>query len=179
MIFDSFAYYFLFLVPAAVLFRLVRPAFRPMVCLLFGAAFFIYFSLTQLGGRPGAACLLIFIWESIFSRLYRSKSILCIVGIIQSILILVAFKYWNFLTGLIFGAPATNPMFWAGAFLPIGISFFTFEFIHYAVDRYRGTAPAGTFRQYLAFILFYPTMVAGPIKRYQDFVPKMMQPSLN
>jgi alginate O-acetyltransferase complex protein AlgI len=179
MIFDSFAYYFLFLVPAAVLFRVVRPGLRPMVCSLFGAAFFVYFSLTQLGGRPGAACLLIFVWESIFSRLYRSRSIFCVVGIIQSILILVAFKYWNFLTGLIFGAPATNPVFWPGAFLPIGISFFTFEFIHYAADRYRGTTPAGRFQEYLAFILFYPTMVAGPIKRYQDFLPQLIQPSLD
>ncbi len=26
---------------------------------------------------------------------------------------------------------------------------------------------------YAAFIFFYPTMVAGPIKRYQEFVPKL------
>jgi alginate O-acetyltransferase complex protein AlgI len=25
----------------------------------------------------------------------------------------------------------------------------------------------------MAFILFFPTMVAGPIKRYQDFLPKL------
>ena len=31
-----------------------------------------------------------------------------------------------------------------GAFLPLGISFFTFEFIHYAVDRYKGRAERGS-----------------------------------
>ena len=43
-------------------------------------------------------------------------------------------------------------------------------------DRYRGKTTAGTFGEYLAFILFFPTMVAGPIKRYQDFLPKLEKP---
>ncbi len=178
MIFNTFAYFILFLVPAALLFRLVRPSVQPWVCLIFGAGFFVFFSLTQIGGVAGAACLLIFIWESIFSRYYKQGSILCLVGIGQTLLFLVVFKYWNFLTGLVYGSPAHNPLAWTGAFLPLGISFFTFEFIHYAVDRYRGKVAAGSFGQYLAFILFFPTMVAGPIKRYQDFLPKLTSPSL-
>ena len=178
MIFNTLAYFILFLVPAAIVFRLVRPAAQPWVCLTFGAGFFIFFSLTQIGGVAGAACLLIFIWEALFSRLYRQGSILCLFGIAQTLLFLVAFKYWNFFTGLLFGHAGQNPYYWSRAFLPLGISFFTFEFIHYAVDRYRGTAPAGKFGEYLAFILFFPTMVAGPIKRYQDFLPKLCRPSL-
>ena len=71
---------------------------------------------------------------------------------------------------------ARQPASLARRFLPLGISFFTFEFIHYAVDRYRGKSPAGTVREYLAFILFFPTMVAGPIKRYPDFLPKLRNP---
>jgi len=31
----------------------------------------------------------------------------------------------------------------------------------------------------MSFILFFPTMVAGPIKRYQDFRPKLVNPSLD
>jgi alginate O-acetyltransferase complex protein AlgI len=178
MIFNSFAYFILFLVPAAITFRLVRPAAQPWVCLVFGAAFFVFFSLMEIGGVAGAFCLLIFVWEAAFSRLYRPRSAICFVGIAQAIIFLVVFKYWNFFSGLILGTRTHNPVYWAGAFLPLGISFFTFEFIHYAVDRYRGTAPAGKFGEYMAFILFFPTMVAGPIKRYQDFRPKLAQPSL-
>src|SRR5690242_12895058 len=177
MIFNTFAYCIWFLVPAAILFRLVRPAAQPWVCIAFGASFFVFFSLHQLGGAFGAACLVIFIWETIFSRFYKQGSVLCFVGIIQTILFLVVFKYWNFLTGLVFGSPQHNPVYWSGAFLPLGISFFTFEFIHYAVDRYRGKTEAGSFAEYLTFILFFPTMVAGPIKRYQDFRPKLLNPS--
>ncbi len=178
MIFNTCAYFFFFLAPAAIAFRLVRRPLQPWVCLGFGGGFFIFFSLTQAGGVAGAFCLLMFVWESLFSRLYRPRSWLCIVGIVQALLFLVAFKYLNFLTGLIFGGKAHDPLLWRGAFLPLGISFFTFEFIHYAVDRYRGVTPAGNFSQYLAFILFFPTMVAGPIKRYQDFLPKLADPSL-
>jgi len=176
VIFNTFAYFLLFLVPAAILFRCVRPAAQPWICAVFGAAFFVFFSLTEIGGLAGACCLGVFVWESICTRFYRPGSLICFLGVAQGILFLLAFKYWNFFTGLLFGSTARNPLHWAGAFLPLGISFFTFEFIHYAVDRYRGTAPAGKLGQYMAFILFFPTMVAGPIKRYQDFVPKLAQP---
>ena len=178
MIFNTFAYFFCFLVPAAVGFRVARPQFKPWVCFAFGAAFFVFFSLTEIGGIAGAFCLLIFIWESLFSRLYKPGSVLCLIGIVQAIALLAVFKYWNFFTGLFFGTKEHNPVFWAGAFLPLGISFFTFEFIHYAADRYRGKTAAGKFADYFAFILFFPTMVAGPIKRYQDFTPKLANPSV-
>jgi alginate O-acetyltransferase complex protein AlgI len=135
------------------------------MCSLFGAPFFVFFSLTAIGGKPGAICPGIFIWESFFSRLYRRGHWICWIGVLQSVAILIAFKYWNFLTGLYYGLSSKNPWFWSGAFLPLGISFFTFEFIHYAVDRHRGSAEEGTLGEYLSFILFFPTMVAGPIKR--------------
>ena len=189
MIFNTLAYFLLFLVPAALLFRLLPPGPRPWVCVGFGALFFVYFSLTESGGAVGAACLALFAWEALCSRLYRPGSVLCLLGVAQSVLILAVFKYWNFLTGLVFGAfegafegaleanPLSNPLQWDGAFLPLGISFFTFEFIHYALDRYHDRTRPGTLGQYLAFILFFPTMVAGPIKRYQDFLPKLEAPS--
>jgi len=177
MVFNTFEYFVLILLPAAILFRLVKPAAKPWVCVGFGIAFFIFFSVTQVGGWAGACCLAIFIWESIFSRFYKPGSKICIIGIAQTLLFLFVFKYWNFLTGLVFAPAERNPVHWSGAFLPLGISFFTFEFIHYAVDRYRGKTEAGSFAEYLAFILFFPTMVAGPIKRYQDFRPKLLSPS--
>ena len=57
--------------------------------------------------------------------------------------------------------------------LPLAISFFTFEFVHYVVDARRGALPEHGFADFLAFMLFFPTMVAGPIKRFQDFQPQI------
>jgi alginate O-acetyltransferase complex protein AlgI len=177
MIFNTFSYFLLFLIPAAIIFRCVRPAWQPGVCICFGSAFFVFFSITSVGGYAGAACLAIFLWESAFSRLYKPGSRFCIFGVLQAIFILGVFKYWNFFTGLAFTGSGTNPLHWSHAFLPLGNSFFTFEFIHYAVDRYRGKTDAGSFPEYLAFILFFPTLVAGPIKRYQDFTKTIRAPS--
>lgn len=113
------------------------------------------------------------LWECFVSRFYQPKSWVCWVGITQTVLFLVIFKYRNFLTGLWWPDPSHNPLYWKNSFLPLGISFFTFEFVHYAVDRYRNKIASGSVGEYLAFILFFPTMVAGPIKRYEDFLPKL------
>lgn len=157
------------------MFRVASPRLRPVVLTFAGAAFYIYFSLTTVGGVAGAWCLGLFLWESWISRLYRPGSRWCLVGVAQALVILFAFKYWNFVTELIQGKGGS--WHWAGAFLPLGVSFFTFEFIHYAEDRRRQRTEAGTLWEYLAFILFFPTMVAGPIKRYQDFLPTLRSPS--
>jgi alginate O-acetyltransferase complex protein AlgI len=57
--------------------------------------------------------------------------------------------------------------------LPLGISFFTFEFIHYLVDIYRGEVPVHSFTKFHVFAAFFPTQIAGPIKRFQQFVPSL------
>jgi alginate O-acetyltransferase complex protein AlgI len=54
---------------------------------------------------------------------------------------------------------------------PLGVSFFVFEYVHYLVEASRGTiAPAGTGGLAL-FIMFFPTLICGPIKRYNRFRP--------
>ena len=173
MIFNGWDYYLLFLIPSAILCRLTSPERRPWVIFLSGGLFFTYFSYTQFGGVVGVACLAIFLWESLVSRFYKPASRICWFGVTQTVLFLVLFKYRNFLTGLVWRDATHNPLYWKHAFLPLGISFFTFEFVHYAVDRYKGRTEEGSVTEYMAFILFFPTMVAGPIKRYQDFLPKL------
>jgi alginate O-acetyltransferase complex protein AlgI len=175
LIFTTFSY-FLFLLPAAVLFRATRPTVRPWILVVSGVAFFIYFSLAESTGWVGAACVAIFIWEALISRLYAPRSRWCLFGVTASVAILVAFKYWNFLTGLV-ASGGVNRLAWPGAFLPLGISFFTFEFIHYAVDRRQARVERGTLGEYLAFIFFFPTLVAGPIKRFQYFVVGLRNPN--
>jgi len=173
MIFNTWDYYLLFLIPSAILCRLASPRLRPWVIFMSGGLFFTYFSYTQFGGIAGAACLAIFLWETLVSRFYKPASWFCWFGVTQTVVFLVLFKYRNFLTGLVWPVAGHNPLYWKNAFLPLGISFFTFEFVHYAVDRYKNKTEEGSATEYLAFILFFPTMVAGPVKRYQDFLPKL------
>ena len=77
--------YFLFLIPTAVLFRIAGPRVRPWVSVVSGVAFFVYSSVTELAGWLGAACVLIFVWESLISRLYRPNSAGCLVAGVAAI----------------------------------------------------------------------------------------------
>ena len=106
MIFNTWDYYLLFLLPSAMLFRVLNTRYRPWVVLGSGSLFFLYFSYTQLGGLIGAACLGIFLWESLVSRFYKPGSWFCAVGVVQTILFLAVFKYRNFLTSLVWPVPA-------------------------------------------------------------------------
>jgi len=57
---------------------------------------------------------------------------------------------------------------------PVGISFFTFQTISYAVDVYRGQVkPVTRLSDYGFFVSFFPQLVAGPIVRASQFIPQI------
>src|SRR4028118_739683 len=58
--------------------------------------------------------------------------------------------------------------------LPIGISFYVFQEVSYAVDVYRGRAKAmRSLNDYFCFVAQYQQMVAGPIVRYSELADQM------
>lgn len=60
--------------------------------------------------------------------------------------------------------------------LPVGISFYTFQAMAYTIDVYRGTTPAQhSLVNYLAFISFFPQLVAGPIERASHMMPQFLR----
>jgi alginate O-acetyltransferase complex protein AlgI len=63
-----------------------------------------------------------------------------------------------------------------GILLPLGISFFVFEFVHYVVDVYKGDKAVTSWLEFAAFAAFFPSQIAGPIKRYQDFIECLRKP---
>jgi alginate O-acetyltransferase complex protein AlgI len=103
------------------------------------------------------------------------------IGVITCIGVLIYFKYSNFIIRNILtltfpsAVLSQNPVILAIAptVIPLGISFFTFEFTHYLVDVRKGRPPITSFVDFLCFSLFWPTMVAGPIKRYEQFIPAL------
>ncbi len=177
MIFNEASYFALFLLPSVLFFHWAPPKYRPWVIVVFGTLFFVYFGYLHFGGAWGALCVLLFFWEILTSRLYRPGSRWCLFGIVQAIAILFIFKYlvfsvgaWNDLSRVLHLPPLPEIQRWL---LPLGVSFFTFEFIHFAADSYWGKIQRSDLAEYAAFILFFPSMVAGPIKRFGDFGPKL------
>lgn len=53
---------------------------------------------------------------------------------------------------------------------PLGVSFFAFEFIHYLYEVKRGGEPIRHPLRFVLFSIFFPSLVAGPIKRYGPFL---------
>jgi len=61
-------------------------------------------------------------------------------------------------------------------FLPVGVSFFTFQAISYTVDVFRGKCQAvRNIIDFGFYISFFPQLVAGPIVRASEFVPQLYQ----
>ena len=54
---------------------------------------------------------------------------------------------------------------------PLAISFFVFEFVHYLFDVAQNKPSIRSPVRFILFSLFWPTLVAGPIKRYESFLP--------
>ncbi|MBX9573343.1 MAG: hypothetical protein K2X77_30870 [Candidatus Obscuribacterales bacterium] len=113
---------------------------------------------------------------------------LLIAGIVMNLACLCYYKYSNFFLQNVFAA-----LGWVGVqmhdatlaalkapvldvILPLGISFFVFEFIHYLVDVYKGSPAVKSWMEFSAFAAFFPSQIAGPIKRYQEFESSLRNP---
>ncbi|MBD3425645.1 MAG: hypothetical protein GF409_00255 [Candidatus Omnitrophica bacterium] len=53
--------------------------------------------------------------------------------------------------------------------IPIGLSFVTFRLIHYAVETYREKVPDPGLADFVSYVLFFPTFLAGPVERFPAF----------
>lgn len=101
------------------------------------------------------------------------KRIFLILSVITNLGILGYFKYTNFFIDNV------NAIFSAGwelqdIFLPVGVSFFTFQSMSYTIDIYRNKIkPEKNFTDFLFFVSFFPQLVAGPIVRASDFLPQV------
>lgn len=98
-------------------------------------------------------------------------------ALVSSLLILGLFKYYNFFTqnlnevlsfaGVDSRAPISHLL------LPVGISFYTFQCLSYALDVYRRRMEATTsLRDFCLYVAFFPQLVAGPIVRAEDLLPQ-------
>ena len=92
--------------------------------------------------------------------------------------VLFFFKYYNFLANsfsallTLFGTPNTD--FTLNLILPVGISFYTFQTLSYAIDVYRGDVKTERhFGYYALFVVFFPQLVAGPIERPDNLIPQL------
>lgn len=95
--------------------------------------------------------------------------------LILDIITLFAFKYVGFFVesvNVVLGLTIPVPQI----ALPIGISFFTFQIMSYAIDAYRDEKLIqDNFFDLLLYISFFPQLIAGPIVRYSDIAAQLRE----
>lgn len=110
----------------------------------------------------------------------RSRKILLWISISVNIGFLGFFKYYNFFVEsfvasfTFFGSQiSANTL---NIILPVGISFYTFQTLSYTIDVYKKKLePAKNLIAFLAFVSFFPQLVAGPIERATNLLPQFYQ----
>ncbi len=180
MVFSTILFLFYFLPCFLLGYVLLPKKYRNYWVLIASLAFYAW-------GAP------LFIFVVLFSTLIDfqvvKKMHLCInsadkkkwlvLSICLNVGLLAYFKYANFFIDNVNDVLSYfhwNTISWVSVMLPIGISFFVFQSITYAVDVYGGVnPPVRKFSQYLLYILSFPQMIAGPIVKYNDIASELAE----
>ena len=90
-----------------------------------------------------------------------------------NLLILVTFKYYDFLAGSLNAVTGWNiPLL--GVSMPIGISFYTFQTMSYTIDVYRKDTPVQrNIVTFGTFVTLFPQLIAGPIIQYKSVAEQL------
>lgn len=105
-----------------------------------------------------------------------NKKLLLIFSLSYNLGTLAYFKYTNFFFE-IYTSISGGTFDPYQIFLPVGVSFFTFQSLSYTIDVYRRElTPAKNILEYAFFVSFFPQLVAGPIVRAKDFLPQIDKP---
>lgn len=106
------------------------------------------------------------------------RKALVVISVVLNLGVLGFFKYFNFFRESLEALLATvggGGGDWRSldVVLPVGISFYTFQSMSYVIDVYRRDTPASrNFLEFLAYVSFFPQLVAGPIERGTNLLPQ-------
>ena len=165
MVFSSltFLFYFLPIVLGAYFF--VPKKFKNLVLFLASMGFYFY-------GEPKYSILMLvsilstYIHGILMEKYNKHKKLIMVSAIVVSLVLLIYFKYTDFIItniNMIFN----GNMKLLNLALPIGISFYTFQMISYIIDVYKGEAKVQkNFLKLATYVSLFPQLVAGPIVRY-------------
>lgn len=178
MLFNSILYFIFFFV-VFFFYWTFSEKFRKYILLIASIVFYATWGLMEEGlyGIRWSILFFLIIWISHISNLImfrypQRRKIILFILIILLIGNLAFFKYLNFLNRFLVDLGINLKIFINSEtfFLPLAISFYTFQILAYSVDVYRGTIQEKrNFVDYFLFIVFFPQLIAGPIMRYSDF----------
>lgn len=174
LMFNSFLFMFFFILVLSVYAAIYRNRLGRTLFLLAFSLFF-YYKTSGLFVLLLVGTLVLTYWlvewmsrhDGTGRKWILSLIIVCVIGILGY------FKYANF-SYENFCALVGRECQPLDIFLPVGISFYSFQLLSYAIDVYRRELEAEkSFWNYAFYITFFPQLVAGPIVRAKDFLPQL------
>ena len=169
MLFSGIPFLYYFLPAVLILYFILPKALKNAVLLLFSLLFYAW-------GEPKYVFLMIATICTFYgcglgigkSHSRGAKKAWLILSVVSGLSLLALFKYADFFIGSVNTVTGSRIPLMKLA-LPIGISFYTFQCISYAIDVYRGDAQAQTnLIDFGTYVSLFPQLIAGPIVRYVD-----------
>ncbi len=182
VVFSSIPFLLYFLPVFLLAYTLVPGNWRNAVVLLFSVIFYAW----------GAPFFIFILVASTITDFYLVRALhrsttpsgrkgLLLTSLGLNLGLLAYFKYANFFVENVNGlltAAGLETVGWTTVALPIGISFYTFQTLTYAIDVYRREhAPLERVSDYLLYIMSFPQMIAGPIVRYHEVADQLRERS--
>ena len=107
----------------------------------------------------------------------KQRKIITTINIVLNLAILATFKYYNFFVSefaKLFNLSPDGLLL--NMILPVGICFYTFQALSYSIDVFRRKIePTCNVVAFLAYISFFPQLVAGPIERATNLLPQFIE----
>ena len=183
MLFNSREFIFLFLPAFLIVFYLCKRylKFKAALLSLVGASFFFYgfwnppyllLLLLSIGINYAGYRIIVIFREK--DNREAAKSAAWIV-IALDLLSIGYFKYFNFVISNLVNL-VNVPFQPYDIFLPLGISFFTFQSIAFIVDtlkQEKSEIRDCSLLEFAAFISFFPQLIAGPIVHAEELIPQL------
>lgn len=174
MLFSSIPFLYYFLPAVLLVYFLVPSRLRNGVLLLSSLIFYGW-------GEPKYVVLMVATIAAFYlcglaidrAKSQRAKKVWLTFAVVVGIVLLTVFKYADFFLQS-FAAVTGLSVPLLKLALPIGISFYTFQCLSYAVDVYRGNAAAQKDPiAFGAYVALFPQLIAGPIVRYVDIAREL------
>jgi alginate O-acetyltransferase complex protein AlgI len=175
MIFTSYWFLLFAALTMVGFWALPRPEWRRRWLAAACVAFHVHFA-----GPAGVLPIVVLMIATFFAGRSQNRAA-CTAAMVLCIGALCFYKYALFLIGSLI-APLSadlaellsrNTRAMMPGAPPLAVSFFVFEFVHYLYEVRKGGEPIRSPLKFGLFAIFFPSLVAGPIKRYTQFLPSL------
>lgn len=180
MLFNTLTYLFFLPIVFIIYWMAKGVKAKNIVIILASCIFYGWWDVRFLALMIGTCVINYFATQAIAgSKNTASRKVWLTLTLLINFAVLGTFKYFNFfaqsLAALLSCLGLNADMPTIDVLLPVGISFYTFQLSGFAIDHYRHPEDCGRtdFISFMAFITFFPQLVAGPIERWSSMRPQI------